>query len=146
MRKMTIRIAAALLFAAAATPAAAVVQYDFTATSSYGSSYGSFSFTVPGFINNSTTSGTSIAASNLTSCSVTFGGGTCGTQLLLNNTSGYTSTPSDAVQFGTSAGLGAVYYFQDGALTNYGTYSSILFGSSQAGTLRVSLAQNSAVP
>ena len=146
MRKLASKIAAAMLLAACAAPAAAVVQYDFTATSSFGGPYGSFSFLSPGFINSSSTSGTSIAFPNLTSCSVTFGGGTCGAQTLYNNTSGLTGTPSDAVSFGTSNGQGAYFYFADGAFTNYGTYTNILFGSSQAATLRVSLAPNSAVP
>ncbi len=146
MRKMTLKIAAALLFAAVATPAAASVQYDFVATSSFGGSYGSFSFVTPNFINSSSTSGTSIAFPNLTSCSVTFGGGTCGTQILLNNASSFTSTPSDAISFGTSNGQGAAFYFADGAFTNFGTYSNIIFGSGQAATLRISLAPTAAVP
>lgn len=150
MRKMTARIAAAMLLAACAAPAAAVVQYDFTATSSYGGAYGSFSFLSPDFINSSSTLGTIIGLDNLTSCSVTFGGTACGTQLLYNNTSAISGSLSDAISFGTLSGTstnrGAVFYFADGALTNYGTYSSILFGSSQAATLRVSLAPTSAVP
>ncbi len=146
MRKMTARIAAALLFAACAAPAAAAVQYDFVGTSSFGGAYGSFSFIAPAFINSSSTSGTSIALANLTSCSVTFGGGTCGAQVLFNNTSSMTQTPSDAISFGTSSGAGAAFYFADGAFTNFGTYSNIIFGSQQAATLRVSLVQAAAVP
>ncbi len=146
MRKMTTMIAAAMLAAACTVPAAAAVQYDFVATSSFGGAYGSFSFITPDFINSSSTSGTSIGLANLTSCSVTFGGGTCGNQILLNNASSFTSTPSDAISFGTSNGQGAAYYFADGAFTNFGTYSNIIFGSGQAATLRISLAPTAAVP
>ena len=150
MRKLTTKIAAAMLLATCAAPAAAVVQYDFTATSSLGGAYGSFSFLSPDFINSSSTSGTLINLANLTSCSVTFGGTACGTQLLLNNDSAFTGTPSDAISFGTFNGAstdrGAVFYFADGALTNYGTYSSIILGARQTATLRVSLAPTSAVP
>lgn len=150
MRKCATGIAATILFAACAAPAAAAVQYDFAATSSYGGAYGSFSFVSPDFINSSSTNGTLIDLATLTSCSVSFGGAACGTQLLLNNDSAFTGSPSDAISFGTSNGAstdrGAVYYFADGALTNFGTFSSILLGSRQAATLRVSQAALSAVP
>jgi PEP-CTERM motif len=139
MRNMRSKIAAAALFAACASPAAAAVKYDFVATSSYGGASGSFSFTTADYINSASSSGTYIAIADLTSCSVTFGGGTCGTQLLLNNASQFTAQPADAISFGTALGRGAAYYFADGALTREGSYSSLLFGSAQAATLRVSL-------
>jgi opacity protein-like surface antigen len=144
--KMTVKLAVSMLLAACAAPAAAAVQYDFVGTSSFGGTYGSFSFTAPDFLNNSSTSGTLIPFQNLTSCSVTFGSGTCDAQLLANDSSGFTGQPSDVIGFGASGGQTTYYYFQDGALTTYGNYSSILLGPSQAGTLRVSLASTSAVP
>lgn len=137
MRNILLAVTA-LTACAVAAPAAALVQYDFTAYSSFpieGEQFsGSFSYTAPDFIVPDTT----VDVADLTSCEAfsNLGPVTCREQ-------GFISGLVDdmvTVSFGVNAvggTYGIFYYFVDTAFGTPGTYESTLFGTDQQGQLVV---------
>ena len=132
-------------------PAAeASVLYEFTAKSSFPAGNGgggtattlsaasetytgSFSFVVPTFV----VPDTLIAVGDLTSCSIVgsvFGPAVCNDQGFLNSI----FPPFETVSLNLTSPVftgGIFYYFNAGTFGTPGTYDTVLFGDSQAGTL-----------
>lgn len=143
MRGMIKGLLMAVLLGAAAQPAAAAVQYDFTAYSSFdlgtGATYnGDFTYVAPTYI----VPDVAVPASALTSCAV-FGSdnvpASCANQGFLNGAT-YNQPTTVIVSFGfTSPSLnaGIFYYFDAVAFSAPGTYQTVLFGTAQAGQLVV---------
>ncbi len=130
----------------ASSGARAAVTYDFTALSSFdfnGESFaGSFSVTLPGFI----TSRTNVPFADLTSCSVIDSGGpaTCLAQDFLYGVTPGTETVGFHIESAANPGTEIYYYFDAGSFETPGTYTSVVLGTSQEGTLTVM--RTSAVP
>ena len=135
MRRLMWALAGA---AALAWPAAAAipVQYSFTALSStVDDVMGTFTWTAPDFL----TGSAFVTASQLESCSVTFGG-TLGVCRHAAFTEG--GVTPDSITFGVapdaaSPTVGPFYFFQADAFAHFGTYDSIGI-ETQRGRLEVS--------
>ena len=129
---------AAMAMMLAAGPAAAAVTYTFEATSSFGGAFGKFAYTAPTFI----TTGIVVPLANLDSCSVTSPatGFVCADQTFATVPGGI----FDQIAFGARPIGGVVnftnYNFAPGAFAAFGSYSTISFGTNQAGRLTVSRA------
>jgi hypothetical protein len=130
----------ALATAIGSSAATASVRYDFTALSSddvgpgFGTITGSFSYTAPTFV----TPDVFVPAASMSDCTYlsTTGTASCSSEGFYNTIMpGY-----DTIIFsGNTPGgsVGVYYYFDPSAFGNDGTYSSLLFGSTQAATLQV---------
>jgi hypothetical protein len=141
--------AAAAITAALAAPANAAVTYTLDAQSSFPlngeTARGSYSFTVANFI----AADTSIPLADMSSCSVTasLGPATClGPDFLYHVNGPDDQNEMAGLHFDSAANPGSeiYYYFAPGSFEHYGTYRTVLFGSSQQAVLTVS--QASAAP
>jgi hypothetical protein len=116
------------------------VSYQFFADSSYGagpwtSVSGSFTYVANDFIRSDLT----VPVAELFACSVTAvpadPPAVCGDMSFAPGAYGY-----DAVGFGIptpTGGVGVAYYFQPGAFSASGSYSTVVFGADQSGRLLV---------
>jgi hypothetical protein len=139
---------AALASALVASPAAAVVTYNFTALSSFPSwgqggdesVSGGFTFSVATPITTTTT----IPVVQLTSCSMIAsisGALPCSDQSFI-----FGITPNTVTVSFSSSGFGVYYYFDEIAATTDGTWNTVFFGTDQQGILVTSGASRSVVP
>ena len=144
MHRITALLATLALWLASSA-ASATILYEFTAESSFISSFdgtqideASFVLETPDFISIDSLFGTG----DLVSCSVLLVGGTasCNSQEFLFNqvadthTIGFGLIPDNSIV--TSSRI--FYYFETGAFSTPGSYETILFGDDQFGRLTVS--------
>ena len=130
-------LAAAALLGTAVQPAAAAVQYDFTAYSSISGPTGSFSYIAPNFI----FADAFVTAAAMSSCAV-YGaivGTTCyGAGF---NHGIYAGAPGTLITFGlsypTRGGSTIYYYFDSLAFRTPGTNTTVAFGNAQYAELVV---------
>lgn len=121
------KIACMAAVAMLAGSAHAAVEYDFSSISAGSGVIGSFSVTVPTFLTANTTF-TPDQVDNCTSTPAT----ACGrNQTFYTDTSPLVSDRTDNYD-GVGAFGGVQYYFQNGALGTYGTYTSLLFSTQVA--------------
>lgn len=129
IKKIMLGCATALIAISATTAADAAVKYDFTASSAYSGTVGSFSYVAPSFLSGYN----SIDSTNLLSCTRADGVACSGAQEINNYAGIYTQ-----VAFNVGNNNQNYYYFDTSALNSFGTFNTVLFGASQAGTLTVS--------
>jgi len=112
--------------------------YQFDATSAFsGDNYGSFSYTSPAAV----TGYTFLNPGDMDSCSTAVPAGGCAFVQLIPNYIGY-----DSVWFNGTGNSSNIYYFALGAMAAPGSYNTVLFGASQAATLKVSFVEDGSVP
>jgi hypothetical protein len=126
-----------LLFSLLGSAAQASVTYSFSADTAIFGPTGSFTYTAPDFI----TTNIGVAPADLDACTVL--GGACATMQFFADSSVLTSGQGDlydvigfAGDFGSLTATG-FYYFDNGALSNVGSFATVLFGADQAGRLTV---------
>jgi hypothetical protein len=139
---------AALAAIVGATPASALIRYDFTALSSFvfddpaGSVMGGWTYIAPTYV----VGDADIPLADLVSCTAvsSLGPTSCTDQFFFASPA-FGQADTVAIGFGTT-NVEPLYYFADGAFSAPGTYNTTLFGTDQQGILVVTDLGKGTVP